>query len=237
MNQVTLGRMEQLSYAKRESLNTLRTNISFCGDDIKVIVVTSCTPDEGKSSTVIDLGRSLAENAKSVLIIDCDLRKSVLAGRHHAKVKGGEMKGLTHYLTGQATLEDVLLETNIPKLDMIFAGRMTPSPTELLGNNHFKSLIEKARLVYDVILIDSPPLGSVIDTAIVAPQCDGAILLIESNKNSYRFAQNIKKQLELTGVRILGAILNKVEEEVGGYHNRYYQAYQKEYYGHNDKTQ
>lgn len=231
MNKVELGKLEELSYAKRESFNSLRTNLSFCGPDLKVILVTSCTPDEGKSSTVMGLARSIAENNKKVLVLDCDLRKSVLVGRHHAKQEGDEIKGLSHYLTGQAKMEDVILETNITNFHIAFAGRTTPSPTELLGNELFKQLIDHAREAYDVVLVDSPPLGSVIDAAVIAPLCDGAILLTESNKNSYRFLQEIKKQLEVTGIRILGVILNKVQMEGSGYYNRYYKGYYKKYYG------
>ncbi|MDO5522258.1 MAG: CpsD/CapB family tyrosine-protein kinase [bacterium] len=234
MQKIEFGKLEEFSYAKREAFNSLRTNLSFCGPDLKVIVFTSCTPDEGKSSTVIGLARSLAEDHKKVLVIDCDLRKSVLVGRHHAKQikKAGEnLLGMSHYLTGQAKMQDVIFQTNVENFHIAFAGRTTPSPTELLDNDYFKAMIEYGRENYDVVLVDSPPLGSVIDTAVIAPLCDGAILLAESNKNSYKFLQNVKKQLELTGVRILGVILNKVQAGTGGYYNRYYQGYYKEYYG------
>ncbi|MDO5291428.1 MAG: CpsD/CapB family tyrosine-protein kinase [bacterium] len=234
MQKIQFGKLEKFSYAKKEAFNSLRTNLSFCGPDLKVIVMTSCTPDEGKSSTVIGLARSLAEDHKKVLVIDCDLRKSVLVGRHHAKHEdrmGKNLPGMSHYLTGQADMHEIIFETNVENFHIAFAGRTTPSPTELLDNHYFKEMIKYGRENYDVVLVDSPPLGSVIDTAVIAPLCDGAILLAESNKNSYKFLQNIKKQLEMTGVRILGVILNKVQPGTGGYYNRYYQGYYKEYYG------
>lgn len=237
MQKVELGKLENQSYAKQEAFNSLRTNLSFCGADIKVIVFTSCTPDEGKSSTVVGLGRALAKNNKKTLIIDCDLRKSVLVGRHHAQSQNGTIQGMTHYLSGQASLNDVICKTNIDNLDMIFAGRTTPSPTELLSNQYFDDLIKMAREEYDVVLVDSPPLGSVIDTAVIAPKCDGAVILVESNKNSYRFLREIKRQLDVTGVRILGTILNKVQIGEGGYYSRYYQSYYKKYYGHDEKSE
>lgn len=226
---VELVKLEELSYGKKESFNSLRTNLSFCGTDIKVIAFTSCTPDEGKSSTVMELGRSIAEDGKRVLLIDADLRKSVMVGRYHAKAED-TIKGLTHYLSGQAEREDILFETNVEHMDMIFAGRMTPNPTELLGNKRFEELLEKSRAEYDVVLIDTPPLGSVIDMAVIAPKVDGAILVVEANKCSYRFVQDIKKQLELANTRILGVVLNKVKVEKGGYYNKYYKGYYKGYY-------
>ena len=235
MPRVELESLEELSYGKREAFNSLRTNLSFCGDDVKVIVATSCTPDEGKSSTVMELARSMAENEKKVLVIDADLRRSVLVGRYHAvkeKTGNGEsqIEGLTHYLAGKAKLQDVICTTNVNNLDIIFAGRTTPSPTELLDNKYFEELLAYARENYEIVLLDSPPLGSVIDTAIIAPKCDGIILIVEAKKCSHRFIQDVKKQLELTGVRILGVVLNKVIVEKGGYYNRYYRGYYRGYY-------
>lgn len=226
---VELESLEKLSYAKKESFNSLRTNLSFCGDNVKLIVFTSCTPDEGKSSTVMELARSVAENGKKVLLVDADLRKSVLIGRYHVKAKDG-IRGLTHYLSGQVKLEEVLLETNIENMDIVFAGRMTPNPTELLGNHYFDALLEYGRAKYDYVLIDTPPLGSVIDTAVIAPKVDGAVLVVECNKCSYRFVQDMKKQLEVADTRILGVVLNKVKVERGSYYRKYYKGYYKGYY-------
>lgn len=228
---VELGELEELSYGKKESFNSLRTNLSFCGEDVKAIAFTSCTPDEGKSSTVMQLARSIAENKKRVLLIDADLRRSVLVGRHHAKSEDKDgIRGLTHYLSGQNKLNEILFETNIENLDIIFAGRMTPNPTELLGNHYFGKLLSYSREHYDMVLIDTPPLGSVIDTAVIAPNVDGVILVVEANKCSYRFVQDIKKQLEIAQTRILGVVLNKVKVERGGYYNKYYRGYYKGYY-------
>lgn len=231
---IELNDLEEMSYAKKEAFNSLRTNLSFCGEDVKVIVFTSCTPDEGKSSTVIDLGRAIAEDGKKVLVVDADLRKSVLVGRYHARREGKsqEIKGLTHFLSGKVKLEEAVFHTNVKNLDMVFAGRTTPNPTELLGNYHFDELLEYGRNNYDIVLVDSPPLGSVIDTAIIAPKVDGAVIVVEANKCSYRFVLDIKKQLEIANVRILGVVLNKVKVERAGYYKykKYYRGYYKGYY-------
>lgn len=227
---VELEKLEQLNYGKKEAFNSLRTNLSFCGEDIHVIAFTSCTPDEGKSSTTMELARSLAEDGRRVLLLDADLRKSVLVGRHHARTDQGGIRGLSHYLSGQAKLAEVVLETNVENLDIVFAGRTTPNPTELLGNKYFEQMLAYGREHYDMVLIDTPPLGSVIDTAVIAPKVDGVILVVEANKCSYRFIQDIKKQLELSDTRILGVVLNKVRVEKGGYYNRYYKGYYSGYY-------
>lgn len=227
---VELEKLEKLGYGKKEAFNSLRTNLKFCGADIQVIAFTSCTPDEGKSSTVMELGRSLAEDGKRVLLIDADLRKSVLVGRHHARLAKGGIQGMSHYLSGQAGLKDVLFETNIDHLDIVFAGRTTPNPTELLGNQLFDALLVYGREHYDTVLIDTPPLGSVIDTAVIAPKADGIVLVVEANKCSYRFIQDIKKQLELSETKILGVVLNKIKIEKSGYYSRYYKGYYSGYY-------
>lgn len=230
---IEIKRMDEQDYGRREALNSLRTNLQFCGDDIKVLLLTSCTTNEGKSTISMQLALSLGEAGKRTLLIDADLRKSVLVGRHgmHADK---EIKGLSHYLSGQEKIEDVIYESSLEKVDMIVAGPVVPNPTELLGNRYFEKLLEYGRENYDMVIIDSPPLGSVIDTAVIAPKCDGAVIVIESGAISYRFVQDVKKQLEMTGCRILGAVLNKVELEKGsykGYYKGYYQQYGE--YGHN----
>lgn len=231
MNKVEFVKLDKLEYSINEAYKTLRTNLSFCGDDVKVILFTSCTPNEGKSTVSIRLSQALAEDNKKVIILDADLRKSVLIGRHGITSEN-EIKGLSHYLSGQASLDDVICETNIKGMNAIFAGPVTPNPTELLGNKYFNRMIETLRGQYDYILIDAPPLGSVIDAAIITKVCDGAIIVIENNVISYRFAQDVKKQLEMTDCKILGAILNKVDTSKKGYYSGYYKGYyKKRYYG------
>lgn len=221
-------RTQNLEYKSIEAYKSLRTNLQFCGADKKVIAITSSTPDEGKSSVTLNLAISLSEIGKKVLLIDADLRKSVLMGKtaiHQA------VQGLTHYLTQQAGLEDILCTTNIENLQIAYAGPIPPNPAELLSGNLFSGMIETLRPEYDYILIDTPPLGSVIDSAIIAQNCDGAIMVIESGTISYRFAQNVKQQFEKSNCPILGAVLNKVDLSKQGYYGKYYGRYYGKYYG------
>lgn len=228
MNQVTVKK-EKSNYQIEEAYKSLRANLQFCGDDKKVIAITSCTLNEGKSSVSLQLAISLAESGKNVLFIDADLRKSVLLGR----TKAGQqtVRGLTHYLTGQSELKDVVYSTNVPKLYLIYSGPFPPNPAELLGGKNFRSFLEAVRKVYDYVIIDTPPLGGVIDSAVIAEECDGAIMVIESGVISYRFAQEVKAQLEKSNCPILGVVLNKVDmqKQAYGKYGKYYGKYYGEY--------
>lgn len=215
---------EKKDYQYEEAMKTLRTNIQFSGNNLKVIMLTSTMPDEGKSETSSQLAICMAQTEGRVLFIDADIRKSVLASRFGG---GQQIDGLTQYLTGQKHLGEILYHTDVPNLDMIFSGPMAPNPAELLGEEAFAKLIDWARNEYDTVIIDTPPLGSVIDGAIIARRCDGAILVVESGALSYRVVQKAKKQLERTGCRILGAVLNRVDMAGSGYYHRYYGKYAK----------
>lgn len=219
MQNINLNNVEYNGYVEEEAFKSLRTNIEFCGQDKKVIALTSSIPGEGKSSVTFNLAKSLAENDKKVVIIDADLRKSVLIGRY--KVSGAK-KGLTHYLSGQNSVDEVLCATNVKNLDMIFSGHSTPRPSELLGGDLFKKLIEEFRETYDYVIIDTPPLGSVIDAAVIAKIVDGAIIVIETGKISYKITQKVKEQLDKSGCEVLGAILNKMDLSHDKYYGKYY---------------
>lgn len=205
-------------YRSNEAYKSLRTNILFSGEDNKVLAFTSCTPNEGKSSVSLALAKSLADAGKSVLFVDADLRKSVLVGRHRVTQ---EVKGLTHYLSGQAELNEVLCKTEESGLYMIFAGPVPPNPAELLGGKKFAAFIAGVRKHYDYVIIDTPPLGNVIDSAIVATVCDAVIMVIAANTISYKFARNVKDQLEKSGCKILGVVLNKVNMKENKYYGNY----------------
>lgn len=228
METVKLQLKEQ-SYTLKESLRALKTNIQFCGDDKKVILFTSAIPNEGKSTVVMDLARSLTDSKKSVLVIDADIRKSVLIGRMRARAMGSkEIFGLSHYLSGQKKIAEIIYASDKNRLFMIFAGPSVPNPTEMLEKRYFEELIEFARDQFDYVLIDCPPMGAAIDAAVISRHCDGAIIVVSQGTVSSRAIVNVKKQLENAGVPILGAVLNKVQMKK----NSYYGSYYGHYYGH-----
>lgn len=190
---VTLNRIMKDDYHYNEAIKTLRTNIQFCGNGIKTIMLTSSLPDEGKSDITFAMASSLAQIGKKVVMVDADIRKSVLVSRYHLE---REVSGLSQYLSGQRSLENVLYDTNIENLSIIFAGPYSPNPADLLEESLFGDMISKLKEKYDYIIVDTPPMGNLIDGAIVARQCDGAVMVIESGSISYRLEQRVKGQLE-----------------------------------------
>ncbi len=231
---INLDKIADLDFKTKEAYKTLRTNVQFCGENVKVVSLTSCVPNEGKSMVAFNLAVSMAESGKKVLFVDADLRKSVLIGRY--KINKA-IKGLTQYLSGVEELDQVKYTTNVPCLDMILSGPVPPNPAELLDSEKFTELVERARNEYDYVIIDTPPIGQVIDPAIVAQKTDGVIFLVSQSNISYRYAQKQIEQLKKSGCRILGAVLNKVDPEgkssyYGGYYGKYYRKYSKEGYGY-----
>lgn len=234
MLNVNLEKIADLDFKTREAYKTLRTNVQFCGDDVKVVSITSCVPNEGKSMVAFNLAVSMADSGKKVLFVDGDLRKSVLIGRY--KINKA-IKGLTQFLSGVEPLENVKYTTNIENLHMILSGPVPPNPAELLSSKKFAELVEATKKEYDYVVIDTPPIGQVIDPAIVAQQTDGVIFLVSQANISYKYAQNQIEQLKKSGCRILGAVLNKVDPEgkgsyYSGYYGRYYGRYYKKGYGY-----
>ena len=197
-----------------EYYNALRTNIQFLGKDKKVIVITSTSENEGKSTVSINLAISLAKLGLKTILVDADTRKSVMAGRFKFKNK---ISGLTNYLSGVSPIEDVIYETDIQHLNVIPAGQVPPNPTGLLQNKNFNIMIDVFKEYYDYIIIDTPPIGAVIDAAIIAKKCDGFITVVEVNKVKKKALERAKDQLEKAGSKFLGVILNKVEERDLGY--------------------
>ena len=228
MQEITINR-DELDFHAKESYNALRTNIEFSGK--KVISVTSCMPNEGKSSVSVNLAQSFAELGKKVILIDADMRKSVLINRYN--IKNGK-KGLSHYLSGQCEMKAVLSSTNAENFYMILSGPVPPNPSELLSSERFSGLLNSLKKEYDYIIIDCPPKGNVVDALIAGKLSDGVVLVIASGQISYKFAKRIKKQLEDVGCSIIGVVLNKVHMKRRGYYGRYYGGYYS-YYGNDGK--
>jgi capsular exopolysaccharide synthesis family protein len=227
-NRIILNNLEKSEYRRQEAFNSLRNNLKFCGADLKTFMLTSCGANDGKSTISFELARSMAESGKNVILVDADMRKSVMIKRYGMQSETKNPRGPSHYLSNQTPIEDIISETNIPGMDMILSGPASPNPTELLEGQLFEKMMEYLKERYDAVIVDTPPLGVVIDAAVMAPKCDGTILVIESEVTSYNMAIEVKKQLEMTGCRILGTVLNKVNVEKSGY---YYYSYYK-YYGY-----
>lgn len=197
-----------------EYCNSIRTNIQFSGQDIRVIAITSVQPGEGKSTTSSNLAISFANAGFKTILIDADTRNSVLSGTFKAT---GKVNGLTGYLSGNAYLSEAICETNVPNLSIIPAGKTAPNPTTLLQNSNFTSMIDSLKEYYDYIIIDTPPIGLVIDAAIIAQKCDGTIIVTEAGAIKRKFVQKAKEQMEQSGAAFLGIILNKVDSQLDSY--------------------
>lgn len=212
-------------YVYEEAIKSLRTNIQYAGRNIKVIVLTSCYPNEGKSDIAFQLTREIGNMGRKVLLLDADVRKSSFISRFDVK---GEIRGLAQYLRGQMDIQELICRTNYPNMDIIFAGHGAPNPSELLEEEAFGSLVQGLREQYDYVIIDTPPAANVVDANIIARHCDGVVLVIESDAVSYKTAQKAIKHLSRSGCRVLGAALNKVDTRRDKYYARYSYYYRKE---------
>ena len=232
MKKVTMKDIRKPDYYYSESIKTLRTNIQFAGSNVKSILLTSCYPNEGKSDIAFSLSRELGEIGKRTLLLDADIRKSAYMSRFRVEQK---VSGLSEFLSGQIGVQDLLYSTNYPGMDIIFAGRSAPNPSGLLASPAFVELLAGLRDVYDYILIDTPPIATVIDAAVVAQHVDGAVLIIESEAISYRVAQRALDQLRMSNCQIIGGVLNKVDTKKDKYYTHYYSKYGG-YYQKADKS-
>lgn len=217
MEKITLNLPGADDYFTQEAYKVLRTNLQFCGQNFQVIAVTSCDENEGKTTVTLQLARSLAELGKHVLVIDTDMRKSVMAGRN---TNAKDVVGLSEALTGMTSLASAIYTTQYPTLQLIFAGKYPPNPVELLSGKYFTALLAEARKHYQYVILDTPPLGRVIDAAVVATHCDGTILVIGDTNVRRRRAQNVVEQLRKSGSKILGVVRNNTKRKAksGYYH-------------------
>ena len=230
MKKLVMDLPEINDYRMVEGLNQLKTNLAFCGKDIKVITMTSSVPNEGKSSVSLSLSRTLAESGKKILMVDADLRKSVMAARYHIQVELVDEQQLEQI---EGVVEDIIYETEVEGLCITVAGPLTPDPTSILDSEQFEQFIENVRDMFDYVIIDAPPLGVVIDAVIIGKYTDGAVIVIEQGVIKRKIVQDVIKQLKRGEVRILGAVLNKVDERIGAYGNYEYK-YSYSYYGESD---
>ena len=179
-----------------EYYNALRTNVQLSGNNLKVIAVTSVDPSEGKSTTSTNIAWAFARAGYKTLLVDADIRNSVMSGVFKSRER---ITGLTDYLAGTQDLSNGLCETNVDNLFVIESGVASPNPTALLQSDNFEIMIETLRKYFDYIIVDTAPIGVVIDAAIVVQKCDASILVVEAGVAKRREVQKAKSQLEQTG--------------------------------------
>ena len=224
---------EHSDFFIREAYKTLRTNITFALTDeetSKVIVITSALQSEGKSTTALNLAISYAMTESKVIIIDCDLRRSKL-GRLTGKTN---KVGLSNLLVYPDLRKDAIIPSDVENLDLLLAGDIPPNPSELLGSSRMKRLIADLKETYDYIILDAPPVNLFTDAVVLAPQSDGVLFLVRANRSERGAVIHGVEQLEYSGAKLLGFVLNGVETGVTryGYGKYRYKGYRKySYYG------
>ncbi|WP_163194450.1 CpsD/CapB family tyrosine-protein kinase [Clostridium thermarum] len=209
-----------------EAFRTLRTNLQFSNLDasVKSIVVTSSGPSEGKSTILINLAITIAQSGKKVIIVDCDLRKSTV----HKKLGLPNSEGLTNLLIQDKKFEELILPTNVPNLFVLTSGPTPPNPAELLGTKKMKALLSELNKVFDMVLIDAPPVIAVTDAQILSTLVDGTMIVTSYGTTEKFGLAKTKELLDKVGAKILGVVINKVPEKSEHYYyGRYYENYYK----------
>ncbi|WP_162610215.1 CpsD/CapB family tyrosine-protein kinase [Drancourtella sp. An12] len=198
-----------ISARLKENYKSLRANIDFCKNVPKVILITSSIPGEGKSTVSLRLANEIAKSRKKVLMMDCDMRKSRWSELFG--ISRQDKKGVSDFLAGKVSISDALWQTDEPNLYIMLSGTTPPNPAELLGSEAFTKLLNACRQEFDYVLIDAPPMASVIDPAVICSKCDGVLFVIASDMVSCRIVRRALQQIERAGGMILGAVLNKIK--------------------------
>ena len=209
MGVVQLKNFKELEYGAREAINTLCANLSFVGGDIRKIVVTSYKPSEGKSFVSMNLMRAFANIGRRVLMIDADLRASTLRYKYGIESTDTVLFGLTRYLAGKCSAGSIIQETDIPDADIILSGRTVTNSLPLINSDRMKALFDYVDERYDIVIVDAPPIGVIIDAAKIAAYCDGTLYVAESGAETRQNMKDGIAQMERAGSTILGVVLNK----------------------------
>ncbi|MBN2497199.1 MAG: polysaccharide biosynthesis tyrosine autokinase [Deltaproteobacteria bacterium] len=215
-----------------ESCRTMRTNILFMSPEnpARRLLVTSASPQEGKSTVCINLGITMAQSGSKVILLDTDMRRP----RLHKTFGVQSGTGLTTTILGEAELSDVIHSSEVPSLDVLPCGPIPPNPTELFHTERFHRIVEQLSERYDRVIFDSPPVLVVADPLILSSMMDGVVLVIKSARTSREIARRAVKQLRDVKANILGAVINDLDIQHREYGYYYYRQYGY-YYGEKER--
>jgi succinoglycan biosynthesis transport protein ExoP len=203
-----------------ECCRSIRTNILFMSPDrpLKTMVVTSPSPQEGKTTTAINLGVTMAEAGGRVLIIDTDMRRP----RLHRSFGVPNQTGISTVIVGKATLEEAIKRTDVPNLDVLTCGPVPPNPSELLHTSRFAVVLADCAKLYDRIILDSPPTSAVTDPAVLGNLADGVVLVVKAGETTREAAMHARKQLATAKARLFGVVVNAIDFSNPAYGYEYY---------------
>ena len=231
MKQLKITKFPALDYSGSEAFNTLSTNLSFAGENVKKIMITSCHASEGKSYLSMNLARTLAQRGMKVALVDADLRRSMINSNFGIRFEHDKSSdnGLSHFLAGMVDMDEVIYQTDITNMLMVPVGREVPNPLALLSSKHLTELLDMLAKMVDYVIVDVPPVGVVIDAAEIAKVCDGTLIAVHYNDVRRQELLDVKQQIEQSGCPILGTVLNQVDYD--SYLSRkYYKSYYKGYH-------
>ena len=226
VNEIELINFKYSNVPISEDYRTIRTSIllSSAGGPPRSILVTSSVPQEGKTSTVVNLAIAFAQLGQKILVVDADMRKP----RLHRIFKLGSSVGLSSCLTGKAKIEECILKTDIDGLSVLPCGPVPPNPTELIDSDKMKELVEKLTASYDLVLFDSPPVLAVVDPVILANLVEATILVVLSGKTTDKALVGATEELKKARAKLIGAVFNGVKMDKQGYY--YYSRSYRPYY-------
>ncbi|WP_353661142.1 polysaccharide biosynthesis tyrosine autokinase [Hydrogenimonas sp. SS33] len=225
------GRKKTKPAAYYEALRVIRTNLEFLADSnkSKLVTVTSSIPQEGKTTTTVELAKIIAKGGKKVIVIDLDMRRSSL----HEKLRVPNKEGMSMLLAGKVTLKEVIQHTKDDDLDVITSGPTPPNPSELLMSDNFKRAIKTLLSEYDYVILDSPPIGLVTDAMILMRMSDINLIVVRAEYSKKDFFKNINRFVESHELKA-GIVLNGVKQSAKtgayGFGYGYNYGYSSNYY-------
>ena len=229
---LNMEHLPELPYAVEEAMNRLRVNLSFLGKDVRKIMVISSLPNEGKSFVTTHLWRQMAMAGSKSVLVDADLRKSTMCEKYHLRKSNGEkLVGMTHYLSGDQELQDVIYETSIENGYLLPNSDNILNPSMLIEGKRFSETLDTLAEQYRYVFIDCPPLGLVSDGERIANLCDGAVLVVRGGLTSKKVIKNSVRQLERAGCPLLGVVMNRAGGSKKGYYGKQYGGYYGRYGG------
>ena len=210
-----------------ESYRTLRTNLLFSTElrSLRLLLVTSSGPSEGKSTTSANLAAAFAQQGKRVLLIDCDLRRP----RLHKMFGHAQIPGLTNVLVGGASHAEVIAPSGIDNLSVMSAGPIPPNPVELLGSDAMGALLHRLAESYDLLLLDTPPVLVASDAAILSRHVDGTLYVVRAGQTQTAALRDGIQRLGTVGTQVLGIVVNDPDGQVAKFSSYYGYAYNQYY--------